>query len=83
MGEVSRSRSSEEVLVMGMERRAEESRSLIQTRLIGRGQYFETSGRCCGAANHPLGGETEARWIPCGQRIAGCKPRLAVKGERR
>jgi hypothetical protein len=29
---------------MGMERRAEESRSLIQTRLTGSEQYFETSG---------------------------------------
>jgi len=36
-GEVSRGRSSEEVPVMGMEQRAEESRSLNQTRLIGRG----------------------------------------------
>ena len=82
-GEVSRGHSSEEVPVMGMERRAEESGSLIQTRLTGSEQYFETSGRYCDAANYPLGGETEARWIPCGQRIAGCKPRLAVKGERR
>jgi RNA-directed DNA polymerase len=40
-----------------MERRAEESSSLNQTRLIGREQYFETSGRCnCG--NHPLGGKS-------------------------
>jgi hypothetical protein len=30
-----------------------------------------------------IGGKQEARWIPCGQRIAGCKPRLAVKGERK
>ncbi len=82
-GEVSRGRSSEEVPVMGMERRAEESGSLIQTRLTGSEQYFETSGRCCDAANHPLGGETDARWIPCGSIIAGCKQRLAVKGERR
>ena len=27
----------------------------------------------------PLGGETEARWIPCWQRSAGCKLRLAIK----
>jgi hypothetical protein len=81
-GEVSRGRSSEEVPVMGVERRAEESGSLIQTRLTGSEQYSETSGRCCGAANHPFGDEQEARWIPCGTRIAGCKPRLAVKGER-
>ena len=36
LGEVSRGRSSEEVPVMGMERRAEESSSLNPTRLIGR-----------------------------------------------
>jgi len=83
VGEVSRSRSSEEVSVMGMERRAEESRSLIQTRLTGREQYFETSGRCRSPANYPLGGEQETRWIPGGQRSAGCKPRLAEKGERK
>ena len=70
-GEVSRGRSSEEAPVMGMERRAEESGPLIQTRLTGSEQYFETSGRCCDAANHPLGGETDARWIPCGSIIAG------------
>ena len=64
---------------MDMERRAEESSSLNQTRLIRREQYFETSGRCCDAANYPLGGEQEARWIPCGQRSAGCKLRLALK----
>jgi len=39
---------------MGMERRAEESGSSIQTRLTGSAQYSETSGRCCGAANYPL-----------------------------
>jgi len=83
VGEVSRGRSSEEVPVMGMERRAEESGSLIQTRLTGSEQYSETSGRCCGAANYPLSGETEAGWIPCGPSSAGCKPRLAVKGERK
>ncbi len=44
-GEVSRGRSSEEIPVMGMERRAEESGSLIQTRLTGSEQHFETSGR--------------------------------------
>jgi retron-type reverse transcriptase len=53
--------SSEEVPVMGMERRAEESGSLIQTRLTGSEQYFETSGRSCEAANDPLGGKQEAR----------------------
>jgi hypothetical protein len=37
-----------------MERRAKESSSLIQTRLIGSEQYFETSGRYCDAANYPL-----------------------------
>jgi hypothetical protein len=68
---------------MGMEQRAEESRSLIQTRLTGREQYFETSGRCRSAANYPLGGEQETRWIPCGQRSARCELRLAVKGERK
>jgi hypothetical protein len=68
---------------MEMERRAEESSSLIQTRLIEGAEYFETSGRCCGAANYPLGGEQDARWIPGGQRSAGCKLRLAVKGERK
>jgi len=66
-GEVSRGRSSEEVPVMGAERRAEESRSLIQTRLTGSEQYFETSGRCREEVNHPLGEEQQARWIPCGQ----------------
>jgi len=83
VGEVSRSRSSEEVSVMGMERRAEESRSLIQARLTGREQYFETSARYRSATNYPLGDETDARWIPCGERSAGCKLRLAVKGERK
>ncbi len=39
IGEVSRGRSSEEVPVMGMERRAEESSSLIQMRLIGSAKY--------------------------------------------
>lgn len=82
-GEVSRGRSSEEVPVMGMERRAEESGSIIQTRLTGSLQYSETRGCCCDAANYPLGGGTEARGFPCGQRTAGCKPRLVVKGERK
>jgi len=50
---------------MGMERRAEESSSLIQTRLTCSEQYFETSGRYCVAANYPLGDGKEARWTPC------------------
>ncbi|QBC28783.1 hypothetical protein U737_18760 [Methylomonas sp. LW13] len=59
-GEVSRGRSSEEVPVMGMEQRAEESSSLNQTRLIGRAEYFETSGRGnCG--HHPLGGKSKSK----------------------
>jgi len=44
-GEISKSRSSEEVSVMEMERRAEESSSLIQTRLLNSVKYFETNGR--------------------------------------
>lgn len=43
---------------MAVERRAEESRSLNQTRLIESAQYFETSGRC-NFGNHPLAGESE------------------------
>ncbi len=61
-GEVSRGRSSEEVPVMGMERRAKESRSLNQPRLIGSEKYFETSGRGnCG--RHPLAGKEQTEWI--------------------
>lgn len=45
---------------MGMEQRAEESRSLNQLRLIRRAEYFETSGRCnCG--NYPLGGKSKSK----------------------
>jgi len=81
-GEISRSRSSEEVPVMGMERRAEESKSLNQTRLIGREQYSETSGRCnCG--NHPLVGNQLTKWILCEPKLTGCKPKLAVKRRKR
>ena len=58
---------------MEMERRAEESRSSIQTRLTGSEQYFETSGRYCDAASHPLSGEADARWINALRRL-GAKP---------
>jgi len=68
---------------MGVEQSTEESGPLIQKRLTESEQYFETSGRYCETGNHPLGGEQKARWNPCKKRTAGCKQRLAVKGERK